>query len=156
MNHSRRGRIWSDEPHQSAGVLDSYAIAKVSLKVSRGGSNGRWEAHEHSRGLLLRFDSIGKRKLDLVGMSIGGESLPNLMTVALSLYLRSANGLKYFRRIQPLGATRSVLCDLLSRIGIPTHNVLRPQSTDQVPAGLKDPAGIGADRRLSLSGVQRE
>lgn len=151
--HVRRGRVWGwvmAEPDK-----DRYAINKVSLRVARGVSAGRWETFENSRSLLLRMDAIGKDWLHVFGLIVNGEHLPGTTVRSLSHYLWSCKGLTYFRRSVPFGYTRTVLCDLLSRIGIPTHNVIKHQIVHQVRDGQGRKGGARKDRGLSLPRGQR-
>jgi hypothetical protein len=150
--HVKRGRVWDNVPHERAAGADPYAINRISLRVARGDSVGRWEAFERSRQLMVRLDRIGKDALCVVGMSVAGAPLPYTAARSLSLYLRASHGLTYFRRTHPLGSTASVLCDLLSRIGIPTHNVIRSKPTNQVSAGSQNPCRSGADSQRSQPG----
>jgi hypothetical protein len=149
--HVTRGRVWDNVPNVRAGG-EPYAINRISLKVARGDSAGRWEAFERSRQLMVRLDKIGKDALCVVGLSIAGEAIPFPAARCLTLYLQAANGLTYFRRTQPTGSTASVLCDLLSRIGIPTHNVIRSKPTNKVSAGSQNPCRSGADSQRSQPG----
>lgn len=155
--HVRRGRVWDGVPNDGAKAAgDRYAINKVFLLVGREARPGRWEAFENSRTLLHRLDSIGKSKeLSVRRASFDGTPLTSIQTFALNLYLFQSKGLTYFRRTVPFGYSRTVLCDLLSRIGIPTHNVIKHQIVHQVRDGQGRKGGARKDRGLSLPRGQR-
>jgi hypothetical protein len=153
--HRKRGRTWDYLPHERTEGRDPYLINPLSLRISTGRTLGRWERHTNSRTALHRLHAIGKTHRFIFDAKIGSERIPYNCCIALEHYLWASKGLTYFRRIQPTGYTASVLCDLLSRIGIPTHNVIRPQPTDQVSTGLEDALGVGADRQRSQPRGQR-
>lgn len=134
MNHSRRGKVWSDAPVPPAASLKAcYKIERVSIKVGRAGSAGRYEAHTTSRSLIKRLDEIGKSNAVLMDFRIGGYSLPTRQTVALNLYLKAATGLRSIRRAMNLRSTRADLVALLSCVGINYH-LYEPEPTSEVPA----------------------
>lgn len=131
MNILRKGRLYDDTPTPEVGT--EYDIARVSLKVARNGSKGRWEAHSNSRALLHRLDNIGRNGLSIVDITIGGEKAPQLVRSALDIYIRSCPGLKYFRRGKVVSSTSADVASLLSRIGFPKEYVTQlKKPTNQV------------------------
>jgi len=142
MNIRTRNRTWSDSPAPMTS-RDGYAISRVSVRVARGKSQGRFEAHENSTLLLRRMDTIGKDGANIKALSIHGNKVPGPLVGALNLYLKASKGLQSFRREVRHGSTKSVLVSLLSRVGINYHSYV-PEPTNKVPADRGDPIGIGS------------
>jgi len=147
VNTLHKGRLYADTaPAPSAGPGDRYAIERVSLLVAKPGTNGRWEAHTHSRSLMQRLDAIGRGKTTLKGLSIAGKGLGALYVGALNLYLKACNGLTSFRRDRVISSTRGDFESLLSKVGINYQSyVTRTQPADQVQSGAGNPVGAGGN-----------
>ncbi len=141
MNIQRKRRAYDATPLPKVGT--EYDIERVSLKVARNGSHGRWEAHSHSRTLLTRLNDIGLKKLDLLFMKIGSEFVKTRYVKAVSIYLNGCHGLKYFRRGKIVCSTQADLASLLSRIGLPKEYVTR----------LKKPTNQVSDRLGNANGA---